>query len=280
MQSRRSGIRVDCLEVEERRVGHRSPAVRICNGRRRIEGDQKQEQPTATGGVRATSASSLARTHGLSSGRGLDFCQSALSGQDSLHLSDSFPASHPSRDRENLWDQEQQGSPDWMAHATPVASDLADLQRGECESRTITASSHNPKDHPGALRTSGFRRSARSPQEGRANGSSGGLLREAESTERYRNRVESRVSRALGVRGCPKPTLPKSAKYFEILVSAAGLEPAPHALKGHCSTNGAPPPRFVFYQLRVEAGASVPQPFRTPQENAPVRHATSKPDGE
>ena len=32
-----------------------------------------------------------------------------------------------------------------MAHATPVASDIGDLKRGECEGRTITASSHNPK---------------------------------------------------------------------------------------------------------------------------------------
>jgi len=41
----------------------------------------------------------------------------------------------------------------------------------------------------------------------------------------------------LGVRGCPKSTLPKSSKYFEILVSAAGLEPATHALKGNCPEN-------------------------------------------
>jgi len=51
-------------------------------------------------------------------------------------------------------------------------------------------------------------------------------------TGRYRNGVETRVSLALGVRGCPKSALPKSAKYFEILVSAAGFEPATHALKG------------------------------------------------
>ena len=54
---------------------------------------------------------------------------------------------------------------------------------------------------------------------------------------RYRNRVKTRAPFALGVRGCPNSTLPKSAKYFEIMVSAAGLEPATHALKGHCSTN-------------------------------------------
>ena len=54
---------------------------------------------------------------------------------------------------------------------------------------------------------------------------------------RYRNGVETGVEFALGVRGCPKSTLPKSAKYIEILVSAAGFEPATHALKGHCSTN-------------------------------------------
>ena len=183
-----------------------------------------------------TSASSLAGKHGLSIGRGLDFCPPALSRQDSIHLSDSLPSSHPSRNRENLWNQEQQGSADRMAHATPVVSYIADLKRGECKGRSVTASSHNPKDYPGALRTSGLRRSAGSPQEGCANGSSCGILREAESAERYRNGVETRVSLALGVRGCPKPTLPKSARCFEILVSAAGFEPATHALKGHCST--------------------------------------------
>ena len=170
-------------------------------------------------------------------GRGLDLCQSALSWQDSIHLSNSLPTPHSSRDRESLRNQEQQGSADRMAHATPITSDIADLERGECEGRTVTASSHNPKDYPGALRTSGFSRSAGSPQEGRPDGASGGIPREIEGAERYRNSVETRVSLALGVRGCPKSTLPKSAKYFEILVSAAGFEPATHALKGHCSTN-------------------------------------------
>jgi hypothetical protein len=71
-----------------------------------------------------------------------------------------------------------------MAHATPVASDIVDLERGECEGRTVTASAHNPEDYAGALRTSGFSRSAGSPQEGRANGASGGILRETEGAER------------------------------------------------------------------------------------------------
>src|SRR5579872_993862 len=228
---------VDRIEVEKCRVGDRNPSVRICIGGRRTEGNQKQEQPPAIGGVRTTSASSLAGKHGLSIGRGLDFCQSALSWQDSIHLSNSLPSSHPSHNRENLRNQEQQGSPDRMAHATPVASDSADLKRGECESHTITASSHNPKDYPGALRPSGFSRSARGPQESRADGASGTIFGETEGEKRYRNGVEIRVFQALGVWGCPKPTLPKSAKCFRILVSAAGLEPATHALKGHCSTN-------------------------------------------
>jgi len=64
---------VDRIEVEKRRVGDRNPSVRICYGRRRIVGDQPQEQPPATGGVGTTSASSLAGKHGLSIGRGLDF---------------------------------------------------------------------------------------------------------------------------------------------------------------------------------------------------------------
>ena len=74
-------------------------------------------------------------------------------------------------------------------------------------------------------------------QEGRANSAYGEVLREVEARERYHNRVQAKTLHALGVRGFPKPTLLKSAKYFEILVSAAGLEPATHALKGHCSTN-------------------------------------------
>jgi hypothetical protein len=120
--------------------------------------------------------------------------------------------------------------------APEVASDIADLKREKCESRTVTLSPHNPKDYSGALPTSGFSRSAGSPQ-GRAEGASNGIPAEIEGAERYRNSVETRVSLALGVRGYPKSTLPKTSKYLEIMVSADGLEPSTHALKGHCSAN-------------------------------------------
>ena len=80
-------------------------------------------------------------------------------------------------------------------------SDIADLKRGECEGRTVTASSHNPKDYAGALRTGGFSRSAGSPQEGRADGASIGIPGEIEGAGRYRNGVETTVSLALGIRG-------------------------------------------------------------------------------
>jgi hypothetical protein len=175
--------------------------------------------------------------HAPSIGRGLDLCQSALSWQDSVHLSNSLPSSHPSRDRERFWSQEQQGSTDRMAHATPFACDIVDLERGEREGCAVTASSHDPKDYPGVLRTNGFIRSTGSPQEGRQNGSPIGIHGEIEGEGRYRNRVEIRVPLDLGVRGCPNSAVPKSAKSFRILVSAAGFEPATHALKGHCSTN-------------------------------------------
>jgi len=66
-----------------------------------------------------------------------------------------------------------------MAYATPLTSDIADLKWGECEGRAVAASSHNPKDHPGPLRPSGFIR-ARSAQEGRADGASSGIPREIE----------------------------------------------------------------------------------------------------
>ena len=230
-------IRVDRIEVEECRVGDRNPSVRIRIGRRRTQGNQEQEQPSASGGVRSTGTSSLAGKHGLSLGRGLDFCQSALSWQDSIHLSNSLPTTHSSRHRESCWNNEQQGSTDRMAHTTPIASDVADLKRGKCEGRAVTASSYNPKDYPGALRTSRFSRSAGRTQQSRSDGASCRIPGEIEGADGYSNGVATRAPLALGVRGCPNSTLSKAAKYFEILVSAAGLEPATHALKGHCSTS-------------------------------------------
>ena len=206
-------------------------------GRRRTGGNREQEQPPAFSGACPASTSSLARAHALSLGRRLDFCQSALWWQNSVHLPDPFPASHPSRNGENLWNQEQQRSTDWMAHTTPLACDIASLKRGECESRAIAASSHNPKDYPGALRASGFSRSTGSSQEGRTDGPSREIPGEVEGEKCHCDGVRSRFSFVLGVRGCPESILPKSAKCCEILVSAAGLEPATHALKGHCSTN-------------------------------------------
>ena len=225
-------IRVDRIEVEECRVGDRNPSVRLRIGRRRTEGNQEQEQPSASGGVRSTGTSSLAGKHSLSLGRGLDFCHSALSWQDSIHLSNSLPTTHSSRYRESCWNKQQQGSTDRMAHTTPITSDLADLNRGKCEGRAVTASSYNPKDYLGTLRTSRFSRSAERTQQGRSDGASGRIPGETEGADGYRNGVETRAPLALGVRGCPNSTLSKAAKYFEILVSAAGLEPATHALKG------------------------------------------------
>jgi len=51
-------------------------------------------------------------------------------GKNSVHLPDPFSTSHPSRDRESFWNQEQQGSTDRVAHGTPLTSDIADLQTG------------------------------------------------------------------------------------------------------------------------------------------------------
>jgi hypothetical protein len=65
----------------------------------------------------------------------------------------------------------------------------------------------------------------------REGGASIGIPGEIEGSGCYRNSVETRISLALGVRGCPKSALPKLVTYIEMLVSAAGLEPATHALK-------------------------------------------------
>ena len=199
-----------------------------------VEGELKE---TKTCGAGSRGTSPLAGKHALSLGGGLDFCQSALSRQDSIHLSNSIPATHSSRNRESSRSQEQQRSTDRMAHATPLACDITDLERGECEGRAITTPSHNTKDYPGSLRTSGFSGSARSSREGRPDGASGAFSEAIEGEKRYRNCVETGMSVVLGVRGCPKSTLPRFTNCFEIMVSAAGFEPATHALKGHCSTN-------------------------------------------
>ena len=63
------------------------------------------------------------------------------------------------------------------------------------------------------------------------------LVGEVEGENRCGNSLKISGAPALGVRGCPDSTLPKSSMCLEIMVSAAGLEPATHALKGHCSTN-------------------------------------------
>src|SRR5262249_33972546 len=55
------------------------------------------------------------------------------------------------------------------------------------------------------------------------------------------------VPNFLGVWGCPKRRLPKSANCFRIMVSAAGFEPATHALKGQHRSG---PPIF-FYNIHV-----------------------------
>ena len=119
-----------------------------------------------------------------------------------------------------------------MAHAASLTGDIADFKRRECEGRTIAASSHNPKDHPRPLRTSSLNRSARGAQEGRPDDASDEISGAIEGEKYRRDCIGTTLSIVLGVWGCPKSTLPKLAKCFEILVSAAGFEPATHALKG------------------------------------------------
>src|SRR5437879_3272017 len=120
-------IRVSRVEVEEYRLGHRHPSIRICFRGRRIEGYQEQKQRSAPSSTGSECPSSLARAHTLSLGRRLDLCQSALPWQDSVHVSNPFPTSHSTCDRASLNPQEQQASADWVAHAAPIARYIADL---------------------------------------------------------------------------------------------------------------------------------------------------------
>ena len=140
----------------------------------------------------------------------------------SLRLAGSFVRSQPSpnksvvpdrlilrADEASLNPQEQQASADWVEHAAPITSYIADLERRACEGRTIATSSHHPQDNLGTLRTSGFCRPAESTQEGRPDGAAGEISQEIESAKRCPNCVET----VLGVRGCPKSTQPKSSKF-------------------------------------------------------------------
>ena len=166
----------------------------------------------------------------------MDFCPSALRWQNSIHLPDPFRCHiRPVIEKVSGIKSSNEAPIGWHT-LHRYSSDIADLQRGECEGHTIAAPPHNSKNHLGTLRSSRFDRPAASSQEGRTDGVSTRISGEIESKKHYRNRVRTVHSLVLGVRGCPKQTLPKSANCFEILVSAAGFEPATHALKGRCST--------------------------------------------
>jgi hypothetical protein len=229
---RPESIGIDCTEVEERWLGHGNSSVSICVRRRRAEGNKEPEQRITIGRAGLASASHLAGAHTVSLRRRLNFCQSALSRQNSIYLSNPLPTSHSSRNRETLWTQEQQASTDRMAHAAPVAGHTADFERGERQSCTVAASAHDAEDYAGALCASGFGRPTEGSQQGRPDGASDEFFREVESEKRDGTCLRIGVSLVLGVRGCPKPNLSIFPNCCEIMVSAAGFEPATHALKG------------------------------------------------
>jgi hypothetical protein len=59
-----------------------------------------------------------------------------------------------------------------------------------------------------------------------------------QKTRNYRRHATAQRSRTKGKPlVAPKLRTSKTRKCLRILVSAAGFEPATHALKGHCSTN-------------------------------------------
>ena len=228
-------------------VGNRDPSIRVRVRGRRIEGNQEPEQPSASRRTCSGSASPVARAHAVSLGRRLALRQPTLPRQNSLHVPNPLPTSHSSCNRASLRTSEQQARPDRMAHSTSVASHAARLERGECKSHTIATAAHHSKNNLGTVRASGFRRSTEGASENCQNGASGEVPRDVESQKRnresvgllssQRNREGLLITNLRGARECPVATCCNWSKAFEILVSAAGFEPATHALKGHCSTN-------------------------------------------
>jgi hypothetical protein len=120
------------------------------------------------------------------------FCQSALSRQDAIHHTLIKFSSVVTSGGSNLWNQEQQGNTCRMADAAPVASDTADLKLRECESRTVTASSHNPKDCAGSVRTARFSPISRMPTRRSCRWCFHRNSRRNEGAGRYRNGEETR----------------------------------------------------------------------------------------
>jgi hypothetical protein len=117
-----------------------------------------QEQPAASSGICPPSASSLARTYALSLGGQLDFCPSALRWQNSIHLPDPFRCHiRPVIEKVSGIKSSNEAPIGWHT-LHRYSSDIADLQRGECEGHTIAAPPHNSKNHLGTLRSSRFDR--------------------------------------------------------------------------------------------------------------------------
>ena len=158
-----------------------------------------------------------------------------------------LPTPHSTRDRAGLRTQEQQASAHRLAYASTVVSHAAYLKWGECEGHTITTAAHHSQNHSGTLRTSGFRRPTEGAQEDRQNGASVEISRKIEGEKHgcdcvgllisKRNGEGLLIANFHGAWGCPDATRCNWHNCFEIMVSAAGFEPATHALKGHCSTN-------------------------------------------
>lgn len=167
----------------------------------------------------------MARAHTLSLGRGLDLCQSALPWQDAVHVSNSIPPSHSTCDRAGFPTEEQQGGADRLAHAASVAGYIADLKWGECEGHAIATSPHHSKDDLGLYAQTVTADHQRTHKKVVRMVLPTVISAEVESAKRRRKPVGILISthyskwipisNFLGAWGCPKRSLPKSAKCLE-----------------------------------------------------------------
>src|SRR5579864_305657 len=235
--NRSQGVGAGRAEMEERWVGDGNPSFRVCVGRRGIEGNQERELSSAPGAGGSRGTAPVARAHALSLERGLDLRQPALPRQNTIHLPNSLSPAHSPCDRTSFRTQEQQGSAHRLAYAAPFACHTAHFERGKCEGHAVTTATHHSEDNPRTLRAGGLCRSTESPQEGRQNGASAEIFREIESEKcasgkrvglpiSQRNRERLLIANFRGAWGCPVATRCNWRKRFEIMVSAAGFEPA------------------------------------------------------
>src|SRR6266568_1421958 len=237
---RLAGLGIDRPEMEGCAMEDWYAPVGACLIAGGTEGNQILRQRSAIGQADYDRIASLARAHALSWRGGLDLRQSVLPRQDAVHVSDPLPQTHPAGDREGLRPQEQQAGADRLAYPATVAGNPIDLERRERQSHAVPAPPYHPDFDTCSVFPSRQFGSAEGARQGGSDGIAKGDVEEAASQASNFRAIEKAgifIPASYGVLWRLKRASKIRRKSFRIMVSALGLEPRTHALKGRCSTN-------------------------------------------